>query len=392
MKKTRIARSFYTRRNLPEPAAEYWPDNSRELSDLLTQPRDVDSPPRLIIGDGQQLRPQTIAQLIDNPDKPFDVIRTTNCTKTLTFDVLSGLIRTESGITWRNLQETVAEHGFSMQNYNLYPATSTLGGLLSCRQHNDKSLFYGDIREGCVALSAITPAHERYRYIPAPRKATGPDFRYLYIGTEGQFGVILDATMIVTRPKPGRLFQFETNDLDHAITRASQIFACGIRPSWTHYEHSNRTLSIAIHAPEPLLQSAEKHLRTHVEANFNAFQEDVLNQRRRYLEERHPDRNSAPAANRTYAAAFDLSQLSSQLNALGISANTSSDQPQLQIYNWNQNQAVAYITYPNTETMQKALAQPRETTSDTTPTPAWAHTLKTQLDAKNTLATGPSNH
>ena len=390
MKKTRIARSFYTRRNLPEPTAEYWPENSQELSDLLTQPRDIKSPPRVIIGDGQQIRPQAIDQHITHPGQPFDAIRTTKCTKTITFDVLSGLIRTESGITWRALQETVAERGFSMHNYNLYPATSTLGGLLSRKAHTDKSIFYGDIRDGCVALSAITPAHERYRYIPAPRKASGPDFRYLYLGTEGQFGVILDATMIVTHPQPGRLFQFDHTDLDHAITRARQIFACGIRPSWTHYDHANKTLSIAIHAPEPLLQSTEKHLRTHVDPNFNAFQEDVLNQRRRYLEERHPDRNAAPSANRTFAAAFDLSQLSTQLNTLGITpADTSANQPQLQIYNWNQNQALAYITYPDPESMQKALAKHTKSTSQT---PAWAHTLKTQLDPQNTLATGPSNH
>ncbi len=390
MKKTRIARSFYTRRNLPEPTAEYWPENSQELSDLLTQPRDIKSPPRVIIGDGQQLRPQIIA----NPDQPFDVIRTTKCTKTITFDVQSGLIRTESGITWRDLQETVTERGFSMHNYNLYPATSTLGGLLSQRHLTDKSIFYGDIREGCVALTAITPAHERYRYIPAPRKASGPDFRYLYLGTEGQYGAILDATMIVTRPQPGRLFQFETTDLDHTITRTRQIFACGIRPSWTHYEHSNRTLSIAIHAPEPLLQSTEKHLRTHVDPNFNAFADDILTQRRRYLEERHPNRRSAPSANRTHAATFDLSELSTQLNTLGISsAAPSANQPQLQIYNWNQNQALAYITYPTTEIMHQTLARfTKNTTRDTTPTPAWAHTLKTQLDAQNTLATGPANH
>lgn len=382
MKKTRIARSFYTSRNLPEPAAEYWPENSQQLSDLLTQARDIDSSPRVIIGDGQQ-----ITQLTTNPNQPYDAIRTTKCTKTITFDVLSGLIRIESGITWRALQETVAERGFSMHNYNLYPSTSTLGGLLSRRHHTDKSLFFGDIREGCVALSAITPVHERYRYIPAPRKASGPDFRYLYIGTEGQFGAILDATMIVTRPQPGRLFQFKTTDLDHTIQRARQIFACGIRPSWTHYEHTNNTLSIAVHAPEPLLQSTEKHLRTHIDPTLNTLLDDDLAQRRRYLEDRHPDRNSAPSANRTFAAAFDLSELSTRLNALGISsshsANTSPNQPhqpQLQIYNWNQNQALAYITYPDTETMHKTLANP----TNTIPKPAWLQTLKTQLDAQNT--------
>lgn len=389
--KTRIARSFYTRRNLPTPAAEFWPADSRELRELLRQPATPDTPPRILIGDGQHLHPE----LITDPHQPFDVIRTTNCSKILSFDDISGLIRAEAGITWRVLQNEAAERGFSLHHYNLYPSTATLGGLLARRHHTEKNLFFGDIREGCVALSAITPDHQRYRYIPAPRKASGPDLRYLYIGTQGAFGAILDATLIVTKPLPGRLFLFKTTGLTQTIQRARQIFARGIRPAWTHYDHTTRTLSIAVHKPEPLLQSIEKDLRTHIDAELTTLDDAELHQRRRYLEDRHPDRRSAPGHVRTLTITCDLSMLANKLQLLGIQpdnvfpdAAPHAEPPRLQIYNWTPNQALAILTYPDTDAMHLALARSTPSLPRLKP---WFHTLKNQLDPHNTLATSPSH-
>ncbi|MBA2662677.1 MAG: FAD-binding protein [Bradymonadaceae bacterium] len=385
MKKTRVARSFYTKRSLPQPVIEHWPADARELRALITAPLAKGELPRVIVGDGQHLRPGLIGE------RKFDVIRTEKCQRIVSLDRLSGIVRVESGVRWRDLQEVVAERGFSLHRYNLYPSTATIGGLLARRQALPKHLFYGDLRDGCMALSAVSPATDRYRYIPAPRKASGPDLRHLYIGGEGLLGAILDATLVVLKPMPGRLYSFAVEDVAHATKLARQIFAQGVRPSWSHFEGATSTLSMAVHAPASLLYSLDKHLRTYIGADFTLAHQDELAARRQVLEDNHPDRRLASSASRTLAVAFDLTRLAAGIKALGALPAG------LEIHNWSAHAALAYLTYESDAQMQAAIKTAVPGALDARPLidggavswPQWAQSLKTQLDAGRLLATGP---
>ena len=222
MHKTKIAKTFYDKREIPQPKSEWWPDDAGELRECLS---DVDTP-RVLLGDGQHIRTPVVGE------RSFDVIRTEKCRRIISVDRESKLVRAEAGIRWSDLQEELVERGLSMERYQLYPATATVGGLLGRFASVHRELWDGDIRTGCVALSA-TAGGDDYRYIAAPRKASGPDLRWLFVGAEGLAGAILDATLVTWAPSSARLFTWKLESFAEAVKIVREMWDAGVNPSWT---------------------------------------------------------------------------------------------------------------------------------------------------------------
>jgi FAD/FMN-containing dehydrogenase len=111
----------------------------------------------------------------------------------LGWDPLSLLVHVEAGITIRKLTDYLSRRSASLAVWRREHPTATVGGLLSAYQPIPRALWNGSIREACLGLTCVTPSGEEYGYVPAPRKAAGPDLRYLFIGGEGRFGAITEA-------------------------------------------------------------------------------------------------------------------------------------------------------------------------------------------------------
>ncbi|MFU8802436.1 MAG: FAD-binding oxidoreductase [Bradymonadaceae bacterium] len=388
MKKTRFARRFYDERHLPAPRAEYWPESSAELRALLEEEPSDDGKclvPRIILGEGQQVRTALIGE------RTFDVIRTGKCNKILSLDTKSGLARVESGTSWRDLQRGLADEGWSLARYGLYPSTGTIGGLLSQNHMISKDLFYGDIREGCVALTATSPTIHQYRYIPAPRKASGPDMRYLFIGGEGLLGAILDATMVMWKPSGGRLFRWKVEDARAAAQMARKLFLLGVRPAWCHYDSSPGEFSAAVVAPEPLLDSIQANTANTLGEPHQIGDKEAMESRRRWLEDRHPARRSAPGASETLRIAMSLTTLADGGEDL------LAEPPRLEIHQFSSHRALVYATFEGASALakfrKKHLARFLEMRTILGDDPVVWHpsiqALKRELDESRLLAIGP---
>ncbi len=150
--------------------------------------------------------------------------------RVLAWDRESLLVRAEAGVTVGALSSWLESSGASLSSWRREHPDATVGGLLSAWQPSPHALWGGSAREACVGLSAVTGEGALYTYVPAPRKAAGPDLRYLFMGGDGAFGVIASAWLGVTRePEARRALRVRCPDHRAALRFLRLAFGAGLR-------------------------------------------------------------------------------------------------------------------------------------------------------------------
>ncbi|WP_230467739.1 FAD-binding oxidoreductase [Lujinxingia vulgaris] len=283
------SRHHYKARGLELPAEERLVETSQEL---LAHCRELDAAGRayVLVGDGQHLR-YSLAGAV--------ALRTEGMDRILSIDRHSGLVQAEAGVRWRDLQDALYAEGLSAGGYALMPSTATLGGLLARFRPGPKTLGMGSLRDGCVALSAFSPKSGSYEYLAAPRKAAGPDLRYLFIGAEGRHGPILEATLVARRPLESELLIFEGLGLAEALALLEAVYRAGLRWQWIHYGARAERLQMALSAPGALLRGQIRWIEANLRLPDAHLDVEGLRARRRWLEDRHPARRAHSRAERS---------------------------------------------------------------------------------------------
>jgi FAD/FMN-containing dehydrogenase len=382
------ADNFYKSRRLPEPTAEHFPEDVVELEHLIAGRGGDADVPRVVVGGGQHLREQVIGE------QTFEAVRTERCNHILKLDRESNLVRVEAGVRWSELRKKLREDGYSLHAYRPYPRDATLGGLLARRHPGQPHRLSGDIREGCVAMSAVAPTLGDYRYLEAPRKASGPDLRHLFIGGEGSMGVILNLTMSISKPFPGRLFEWDAPTAADAVVKMRELGQRGLHRAWCYWRGSEGRFQAAVHAPTRLLDAAVQRLRAHYGEQFEVGGEDAVRELRRELEAKMPDQRSGEGAERTVALTFSLAHLGEALDGLeGVR--------DIEILDWSAHAATAFVEFDEVpedgwplERWQHALDVRAIVGGPIMGRqgvvwPEWAQTLKSEFDKGRMLAVGP---
>ena len=160
----------------------------------------------LLLGHGGALRAGAIGE------RRFDALHLSGCDAVLEVDQHSGLARVEAGLTWGGLQEALGRLGLGVQRAPLMAWGATIGGFLGAYQPPAMTFGEGALPARCAGLMGLT-ASGLYTVRTAPRKASGPDLRHLFIGAEGAHGVILEVTISVAPLQPGRLYTLPAPDV-----------------------------------------------------------------------------------------------------------------------------------------------------------------------------------
>ncbi len=286
--------AYYHTRRLPRPAGELMPHTAQELCDAVDELHSAGQLWR-VLGDGQHARRGE-----SSLDEKWTAIRTDELDSVVELDRKSGLVCVEAGMRWKALQAELLARGFSTQRYGLHPSTATVGGMLARRRPGPPMLRGGELLDGCVSIGAHSPTDGEYRYLVAPRKASGPDLRHRFMGAGDADGVIVDATFVVWRPVAERLLLFRNRSLAEAAQIMGELFLAEISPSCVHYSHNSGSLQIILSAPGQLLRSRIRWITEHIGAPDDTGDADKASTRRAWLEDRHPDRRSHPEAARTH--------------------------------------------------------------------------------------------
>lgn len=114
----------------------------------------------------------------------------------LKIDKVSQLATFEAGILGPKLEEELNKAGYSLGHFPDSFEFSTLGGWIATRSAGMQSDEYGKIENMVSGLRTVsTDGESEFRSFPST--SAGPDLKQLFIGSEGAFGIITEATVKV---------------------------------------------------------------------------------------------------------------------------------------------------------------------------------------------------
>lgn len=99
----------------------------------------------------------------------------------------------ETGIGGKDLEAELERYGVCSGMEPDSYEFSTLGGWISTRASGMKKNRYGNIEDIVITLKIVTPNGTWVRPCAAPRISTGPELNNIFIGHEGNFGIITEA-------------------------------------------------------------------------------------------------------------------------------------------------------------------------------------------------------
>lgn len=137
----------------------------------------------------------------------------------LEIDEKSLTVTAQAGINGEQLEWALNEKGLTLPHYAASANCATLGGYLSPRGTGTISTKYGKAEDMVLRMQIVLPTGEIFRTPHVPQHAAGPDWFRLWLGAEGTFGIITEATMQVdylpeTRLLRALLFDDLTNALE----------------------------------------------------------------------------------------------------------------------------------------------------------------------------------
>jgi alkyldihydroxyacetonephosphate synthase len=113
-------------------------------------------------------------------------------------DVVSQTVTAQVGMLGPALECAVNARGFSLGHFPQSFEFSTLGGWIATRSAGQTSVGYGKIKEMVEAVRVVTPVGI-VETKPVPASALGPSLLELLVGSEGAFGIVMQATLRLHR-------------------------------------------------------------------------------------------------------------------------------------------------------------------------------------------------
>ena len=138
----------------------------------------------------------------------------------------------EPGVVNASLSRATASYGLHYAPDPSSQAACTIGGNVAENAGGPHCLKYGVTLNHVVALTVVLPDGTVTTLGSADGEAGGYDLVGTFVGSEGCFGVALDATVRLTRnPEAIRTLLADFNSIDEAAQAVSAIVATGIVPA-----------------------------------------------------------------------------------------------------------------------------------------------------------------
>jgi glycolate oxidase subunit GlcD len=150
----------------------------------------------------------------------------------ISVDATNRLAVVEPGVVNASLSRAVAVHGLHYAPDPSSQAACTIGGNVAENAGGPHCLKYGTTLNHVVALTVVLPDGTVTTLGSADGERLGYDLVGAFVGSEGCFGVVLDATVRLTRnPEAVRTLLADFDVIDDAARAVSAIVAAGIVPA-----------------------------------------------------------------------------------------------------------------------------------------------------------------
>jgi len=234
------------------PAMTARPDDESELADVLAD-ASARELPVWPLGSGLHARvPSKVA-------RPWMLLDMRGLSSEHGVDGRSMTISVGAGCTVRELRRALDAAGLTIDHLGPLPRDATVGGLLARSWPRATTFGYPDLRAACIGLDATYAATDgHYHYLPAPRKASGPDLRHLFLGNEGRCGVIRTAWLAaVARARMDVHLIWRSAEVGAVLDGLIARLRRGVRPWSVRLEASSDGAQLELRlAGEPRLVTA----------------------------------------------------------------------------------------------------------------------------------------
>jgi len=134
------------------------------------------------------------------------VLSLSRMTRVLEVDPIAQLLRCEPGLTLEGAHQAAAEHGLIYPVDYAAKGSAQVGGSIATNAGGVKVLRYGLTRDWVLGMRVVVASGECLTLGGSlVKNNTGYDLRQLFIGSEGTLGVVVEATLRLCTPPPGRL-------------------------------------------------------------------------------------------------------------------------------------------------------------------------------------------
>lgn len=159
------------------------------------------------------------------------MLDTKRLNKIIEIDERSLTVTAGAGINVSQLEWAVNEKGLTWPHYPASANCATLGGCLAPRGTGTISTKYGKAEDMVLNMEIVLPTGEIIRTAPVPQHAAGPDWPGLFLGAEGTFGVITEATVQLDYLPEARLLRaLLFDELSHAIEAGRLMMTRRLEP------------------------------------------------------------------------------------------------------------------------------------------------------------------
>jgi len=211
---------------LPKPFAVVWPENSEEVAKLVRLCNEF-SVPFVPYAGGSGVTGGAICE-------GCLVIDVKKMNRVLLLSVEDSYVVVESGILLRKLEEFLNEKGLTIRHIPQSYPEAAVGGLIATLSIGQYSTKYGGIEDLVIDMEVVAPDGTilPMRRNIVPRASTGPNLKHLFMGSEGQLGVITKAALKVF-PIPPHEYKmaYAFDSFEDGIKAMREIMLSGFTPA-----------------------------------------------------------------------------------------------------------------------------------------------------------------
>ena len=149
-------------------------------------------------------------------------------------------VQAQAGVILEDLYNSLNEHGFLFAHDPWTRPIATLGGGISTNSLGYLGAKYGSLGNQVLAIEAVLPDGRLLKTRPAEFSSTGFDLERLFIGTEGQFGLVTSATVrAYAKPEKFALACYRFHSFEEGFDGICALRNRGIKASMIDYGHPN---------------------------------------------------------------------------------------------------------------------------------------------------------
>jgi alkyldihydroxyacetonephosphate synthase len=191
----------------------------------------------------------------DNPVLTLDL---SHLDRLLEFNENNQIANFQAGIRGPDIESALNKIGYTLGHFPQSFEYSTLGGWIASRSCGQQSLYYGRIEDIFQGGTILTPMGKIVLQ-PFPASAAGPDLRQVFLGSEGRFGVVTQASVQVhPLPEYEAFFGVFFRTWEDGVNATREIAQKGIQLSMLRLSDPQETeTTLVLSGKESLLQWAD---------------------------------------------------------------------------------------------------------------------------------------